>query len=249
MDKAMIAVIAGTSEAYEVIEALCRKYIVCAYVATEIGMDMLKNLDCMVYIGRLDYYGFKNALSKYHAVIDATHPFAVEVSENVRLACKANNIPYMRYRRKSETYSYDNIIWAENKEEAVQILNTDNKNIFFTTGIKTFKFYSEHVVNFKQRAAARILNLPSHNEFEKNIIRAKPPFSIEDNIRHMKACNAEIMVSKDSGEKGGVFEKIAACQILKLPILLIKAPYENVRNITIDELEKLLDAKLKSIQS
>lgn len=79
-----IAVIAGTSEATELIAALPAEDTVTAFAATAYGKEILAGQHCTVHVGRLDTEGFRQALRGMHAVVDASHPFAQEVTKTVR---------------------------------------------------------------------------------------------------------------------------------------------------------------------
>ena len=84
-----VIVIAGTTEAREVIEEqLKEKKKILASVATELGAQMLESYDIDVHIGRLDEEGFVRffADNPCGKVIDASHPFARVVTETVRRA-------------------------------------------------------------------------------------------------------------------------------------------------------------------
>jgi precorrin-6x reductase len=84
-----LLIFSGTSEEYELIAAL-KPYSVAITlsVASEYGRDMAKGLDESVKIiaGRLNAGEMKNLISAegFFAVVDATHPYAQEVTKNIR---------------------------------------------------------------------------------------------------------------------------------------------------------------------
>ena len=57
-----------------------------------------------------------------------------------------------------------------------------------------------------------------------NIIAIKGPFSEEMNVEMIKYCNAGILVTKDSGNAGGVEDKLKAAKIMGIDVILIKKP-------------------------
>lgn len=69
-----LAVIAGTSEATDLIAVLPEQDCVTAFAATEYGKTILEGQHCTVRVGRLDADGFRFALRGMDAVIDASHP-------------------------------------------------------------------------------------------------------------------------------------------------------------------------------
>lgn len=99
-------VIAGTTEGRQVIEALNRKGLKLAVtVATALGRQVLDGVDGIeateVFEGRRDEQGFCQLFERLSPVfvVDASHPFAVEVSRTARAACAAKNVRYIRYVR------------------------------------------------------------------------------------------------------------------------------------------------------
>ena len=99
-----LAVIAGTSEATDLIAVLPEQDCVTAFAATEYGKTILEGQHCTVRVGRLDADGFRFALRGMDAVIDASHPFAQVVTETVRQVCAELELPYFRLGRQKMTY-------------------------------------------------------------------------------------------------------------------------------------------------
>lgn len=82
-------VIAGTTEGRMAIETLHQAgYSLAVTVATDLGKEVLGDIihyeNIAVYIGRKDQSGFERLIAEIHPrfVVDASHPFAVEVSKN-----------------------------------------------------------------------------------------------------------------------------------------------------------------------
>lgn len=105
-----LAVIAGTSEATDLIAVLPEQDCVTAFAATEYGKTILEGQHCTVRVGRLDADGFRFALRGMDAVIDASHPFAQVVTETVRQVCAELELPYFRLGRQKMTYDYSRVI-------------------------------------------------------------------------------------------------------------------------------------------
>lgn len=231
-----VAVIAGTSEATELISRLPDTNEITAFAATEYGGKILKNAGCKVLVGRLDEYGFKSALRGMDAVIDASHPFALEVTAVVRKVCNALDIPYFRLGRPRLDYDYSGIIRVQSKEEAAKCLSQMKGNILLTTGVNTLSFYETNVTDFASRGWARILDTEDSRRIAANssshLIYALPPFSMEDTVSLIQKYKIAVMVSKDSGKRGGVDEKISAAKSCNIPVVLISPPDEDVNTIS-----------------
>ena len=215
-----IAVIAGTSEATELIAALPAEDTVTAFAATAYGKEILAGQHCTVHVGRLDKEGFRQAFRGMHAVVDASHPFAQEVTKTVR---------------QKMTYAYDKLVPVDSKEAAAAYLAGISGNILLTTGGNTLSFYAENVPEFAVRGWARILDTPDSRRltepFQAHCIYAKPPFSQADTEKLLREHQIAVLVSKDSGKRGGVAEKIAAAKTMQIPVVLIAAPEESVHTI------------------
>lgn len=71
-------------------------------VASDYGMQALgESVDASVHVGRLDEEAMERWLQTgdFALVIDATHPYAREVTANLKRACIAQNVPYLRLLR------------------------------------------------------------------------------------------------------------------------------------------------------
>jgi precorrin-6x reductase len=243
-----IAVIAGTSDARELIGLLLeRAYTVTAFVATAYGKEVLSGLDCTIHVGRLDASGFSAVLSQMDAVIDASHPFAVQVTETVRTVCRQLGLRYYRLTRGAQQYAYSKIFSVPDKETAAEVLAVQKGNILFTTGGNTLAFYEAHVPDFSSRGYARILDTAESRKITSTItchrIYAMPPFSVADTVAILQQHQIAILVSKDSGVQGGVPEKIEAAKQCNIPILLIRAPKE--QGYSMEQLIKQIGADLQ----
>ncbi|MCA1742337.1 MAG: precorrin-6A/cobalt-precorrin-6A reductase, partial [Desulfovibrionales bacterium] len=73
---------------------------------------------------------------------------------------------------------------------------------------------------------------------EKNIFQATGPFSLQDNIDHFKLSKAEVLVTKDSGQAGGVPAKLEAASMLGIEVIVIRRPVRPGKKIftSIDDL-------------
>lgn len=240
--KYQLLVIAGTYDGRKLIEKLKEYNIsILATVATENGRELLSNTNIDVITGRLNENGFKELISHHNikCVLDASHPYADEVSRIVSNVCNKINIPYIRYLRPSEIVIEDNIIFMSDSEKAAIKLNKLSGNILLTIGSKNLNIFKERIDNYKQRLFVRILPvLDSIKKCEdlgipiSNIIAMSGCFTQAMNEQIIKHCKADILVTKDSGKVGGFEEKILAAQHLNLKIMIIQRPFEKNSNIS-----------------
>lgn len=237
-----LAVIAGTSEATDLIRMLPESWNITAFAATAYGKTILEGLPCTVQVGRLDAEGFRQALADVDAVADASHPFAAEVTRTVRTVCRELKLPYFRLGRPPVQYAYDQILRVQSKEEAVAHLRKTTGNILLTTGGNTLAFYEQAVPDFAVRGYARILDTPDSRQMtagsQAHLIFAVPPFSAQQTLELLRKYQIAVLVSKDSGMRGGVAEKVQAAKVMGIPVILIAPPAE--ATMTLPEMQKAL---------
>ena len=212
------------------------------FVATEYGEMILKDdksfdgNKCIIHTGRLDEAEIKEEIEKINpmAVFDATHPFAVQVTENIKNACEKTTTKYIRIKRDKENYNLVNrekVRSAGSAEEAAIILSAPcykNKKVLLTTGSKTVGIYS-HLEGFKDNYYLRMLpNVQMLGEVLKsgiknsNVICMQGPFSENMNYEMIKNYGIEVMVTKNSGNTGGTQEKINAAMRAGTEVIIIE---------------------------
>lgn len=77
-------------------------------VASEYGAQVLPEDDALkVHVGRLEQADMQEFLQEVQAdiCVDATHPYAVIVTQNIYQACKVVGVPYVRVRREMQEES------------------------------------------------------------------------------------------------------------------------------------------------
>ena len=238
----MIFVIAGTEDGRELAGFLLNNgFEVTASVVSSYGKILLERYEGIkINDKKLDEDELVELLltGDIEVLVDASHPYAVNVSQNAMAACHKANIPYIRYERESVPLTYDNIFHVATYEEAAVKASELGKNIFLTTGSRNLKTFVESPALKDCNLIARILPTAEVlTECErlgftpKNIVAMQGPFSTELNVELFKHYQADVIVSKDSGQIGGVDTKLTAAEILNLPVVLIDRPaihYDNV---------------------
>ena len=157
-----ILVFAGTTEGREIISYLVKNNInVYACVATEYGEKLLVDGDNIKVSSKpLNEEEMISLMEneKFDLVIDATHPYAVEVSTNVISACKSTKTEYLRLIRSSEEgVLSENLVYVNSVDEAVDYLKDTVGNVFVTTGSKELAKFTA-LDNYKERVYARVLS-------------------------------------------------------------------------------------------
>ena len=244
MFKALI--FGGTTEGRE-LAVFCAENAISAdiSVTTELGAQLLpKKSSVKILVGRLDHEGIKSLISQgeYTLIVDATHPFAQNATENIRAACLDLNREYYRVIRENSDEIFGE--YAENTDELITLLNRTDKRILSTLGSKELQALTQ-ISDYENRVFLRVLNdrkIIEHCQklgFKSSqIISGRGPFSEEENVAHIRQSGAEILVTKDSGKTGGYPEKIAAAKRCKIELITLKRPEES--GISLSEIQKIM---------
>ena len=173
----------------------------------------------------------------FDGLIDASHPYAENISQNAIDACKNAEIFYLRYERAETEFDYKKIFHTENYAQAAKISAQLGKNIFLTVGSRNLKIFlqCEEIKNCNVTArilpTAEVLAECEKILSPKNIIAIQGKFSTELNVELFKHAKAEVIVTKNSGEVGGTDTKIAAAEVLNLPVVMIDRPKISYPNV------------------
>ena len=228
-----ILIFAGTTEGRKLSECLSKADIlhtVC--VATEYGEIVLTENACAhVHRGRMDVEEMSAFISdgQFSAVVDATHPYAQVVTENIRTAMKGMDIPYIRLKRETDdSYDYDKIRSFECNEDCAEALLQINGNILLTTGSKELSVYCGYE-SLKDRLYVRVLpgleSLSLCNEngiMGRHILALQGPFTVDMNEAMLRQYDISCLVTKKSGRAGGYIEKLEAAKRLDIPVYVVE---------------------------
>ena len=237
--KNKVCLFAGTTEGRIIADLLKDAVDLTACVATEYGEEMLDGVE--VHTGRMDSEKMREFFKEnnFELIIDATHPYAVEVTKNISDAATA---PVMRILREDNSDIKD-AINVGSAAEAKEFLKNTEGNVLLTTGSKELGAYSDLDLS---RIWARVLPADTSLEAcknagfdEKHIIAALGPFSYEQNLEQLEKINAKYMVTKVSGKSGGFFEKIRAAKDFGATPVIIGLPPQT-DGYTLDEAIKEL---------
>lgn len=241
-----IFIFGGTTEG-RVIAEWCVNHRIKVFVsvATDYGSKLLPKSEYLeVLENRLDSEQMMRIFreKEISIVIDATHPYAVEVSKNISEACSECGVKKIRIIR-NDSHDLSNAICFDDISGIISYLNQNAGNVLITTGSKEISKFCE-VDNYSERCIVRVLDVPSiveqcrEMEFRK-IIAEKGPFSLEKNLQHISDFSADFVVTKDSGETGGFHEKLMAAKLCGAVPLIIKRPAEE--GITLDKMLEILE--------
>lgn len=159
-------------------------------------------------------------------IIDAAHPFAENLHQNIAFVSEDLNIPVIRLERSYPEHT-DKLSWFDTYQDAIDYLQKQGiNNLLALSGVNTIAklkpYWKEHNCWF------RILDRD-----ESRTIAAQEDFPLEkilfyqqdnDELALFKSLKPEAIITKESGESGGFDAKIKAAQRLNIPVLVVKRP-------------------------
>ena len=238
-----VLIYAGTSEGRRLAERLLKVGIrVEACVATEYGVQVLKgDEEIKIHQGRLSAEEMRSLYDEgdYFAVVDCTHPFATEVSKNIKESLKGTGIAYMRVARDwehpledEESGDVGNLEYFADAKVCAEILSMRKsfKRILLTTGSKELSQFCKDP-ELQKRLVVRVL--PGRESMEtcwklglegKQIIAMQGVSTKEMNLAVIRQYGIDCLVTKESGQAGGEGEKVQAAKEAGITCMMIRRP-------------------------
>lgn len=243
-----LCVFAGTTEGRELVEFLCTQAVsVTACVATEYGETLLSPRENLtISAQRLTREEMEALFSRenFDMVIDATHPYASVVTENIAAACEKAGVRYQRLLR-SGCKAGEDAVFVPDIPAAVDYLNRTEGPILLTTGSKELAKYTG-LYDFANRVYARVLPMEDSLRLcqsaglkPAHILAMQGPFSVDMNVAMLKSLGAKYLVTKDSGTTGGFDEKVTAARAANATLIVIGRPPQR-EGLTLPETIQLL---------
>ncbi len=231
-----ILIFGGTTEGSILANELVKRaHSIYLSVATAYGKELApkEQENLQVFWGRLDVEGIIEFASVHEidCIIDATHPYAVEVSKNIREASRSVNCIYKRLLREESPYEA-HVILVDTIENACK--HVAEGNVLAATGSKQIHAFVG-LDDYKNRLYARVLPTSESIELCENIGLEKEHIltsfgvlSVEENLKMIETYAIRTMITKDGGAKGGFHEKSEACKRAGVRLLVVKRPEECV---------------------
>lgn len=244
-DEREILVFGGTVEGRRLVEwlagrASCR---VTAYSATGYGSELLPEHPRVNAVSaRLDEPAMVDLMERtgYLCVVDATHPYAEAVSENIASAARVTGTPLVRLLREEEPEGpWRTVATAV---DAADYLSGTVGNILLATGAKELHVFTERIPDFEERLYARILPVADSVEQAhhlgipvSHLIAMQGPFSQEMNVALMREFDIRLLVTKASGRSGGFDEKVKAARDCDVELVVIHRPEQDETGLRFED--------------
>jgi precorrin-6A/cobalt-precorrin-6A reductase len=256
----VIGLIVGTSEGKNILSGL-NEFTEDIFIstATAYGAELLKDYRYKIFNEKpLDLEALMKVIRIHNikVLIDASHPYALEITRNAMKACENCDVQYIRYERPSVIEGFKdnkNVIMVEDYDSLYPYLKKVEGNILNTTGSRNIdKILS---FNLNNRVIHRVL--PSLKVLEEllnlgirveDIVAMKGPVGYELNCGFIKEYKAKAIIMKDSGVQGGTYDKIKAAIDNNIPAFIIGRKLVNYSQVFYNELELVRYIKASSLK-
>ena len=230
-----LLVVGGTADSSDFIQKAPREWELIVTVYSDQGEKVLPAREKMkVHRGGLDENGFLELIraEKAEAVADLSHPFAAEVSDNVKAAAERAGVPRYRFLRAAFTERENRVDYPDFPAAAAGLKDIPG-NILLTIGSRNLGPFLEDE-ELKDRCYMRVLaDSRVLRELEEKSVDAGKIFAMKGvasaalNIALAKEVDAAAIVTKDSGLTGGLQEKYDAAKALNIPLIVVGRPEES----------------------
>jgi precorrin-6A/cobalt-precorrin-6A reductase len=221
-----LLLLGGTSDALRLCRVALLKYDVIYSIKGHVRQPQL---NCQVHSGGFGgTQGLIIFLQQQHidCILDATHPYAVKISDHAQLAAKYCRINCFHYSRPAwQQQANDHWIFFNTMERLEQLLSEDeNKTlqIFFTIGQLASVIIAKKQPhqNYIIRSA---LDMPVDLGNTVLWIKSIGPFTLEDELKLFTGYGIDALVSKNSGGYS-ICAKIQVAREMGLPVYMLQRP-------------------------
>lgn len=244
-----VLVMGGTSDA----RAICQRLDAAGVrytlsVATPTGQHLAGDIRGEVRCGRMEPDAMLRWLidNQTRWVVDASHPYAEVVSQNIAEACRQANVLLSRYQRPEQLPELEHPLLHKvaSIDEACNVVRGLGQRVLLTTGSKDLARWraglSEKTLLARVLPVADVMTQCAESGFGVGEIYAMcGPFSAEFNAAFYRQCRADVVITKASGAEGGYQEKVQPCLDAGIPCIVITRPQPSVSG---EELLESLDA-------
>ncbi|MBD3315302.1 MAG: precorrin-6A reductase [Chitinivibrionales bacterium] len=231
----MILILGGTSESRELAILCTQQSYSVLYTSTT---DIIDELPQAVerWIGFLSPEVFENLIRDrcISCVVDATHPFAVEISRQAMDVCSHTKVPYLRLEREAlaDLDRFQHVHHVATVEEAGRPACATPGKILSTIGVRKLPELASQLGKRKDDLIVRVLptvdSLATCEELglhTSQIVAMQGPFSTEFDAMLIRTFGVTVMIVKESGNRGGLTAKIQACKETDCRLLVIGRPF------------------------
>lgn len=161
--------------------------------------------------------------AKITHVVDATHPFAAQMSRNAVVACREAGVPLIALTR-APWRAVDGDQWQHVPDiaGAVGALDQPARRVMLAVGRMHLAEFAPNPQHFY---LLRLVDPPriAPPFRDHHVLVSRGPFTASDDRALMEAHGIDLVVSKNAGGSGA-YAKIEAARTLGLPVIMIDRP-------------------------
>ncbi len=253
----VILLLGGTSETAAIALTLAEAgYDILVSTATTIPFDTGRHPRIIRRAGKLTKDEMMALVleSGINGIVDASHPYAVEVRTVARHLANQVGIPYLTLIRPSDIHDRQGVFTAENHDAAASKAFAHGRPVLLTTGAKHLAPYVQESQRLNLPLYVRVL--PEETSMEacrlagiddSAVIAARGPFSVEENREIIRRFGIGVLVTKDSGTAGGTGEKLTAARQEGCHAIVVRRPDSAGDGYSYDNPAALIQAVLAAI--
>lgn len=223
----MILVLGGTTEGRKAVATLDKAGKPFFY-STRGGMQQVESRNAMRLSGALDSEALTSLCQDngIKLIIDAAHPFATKLHENVKCASEALSIPVVRFERTFPQRD-DSYTWCDDFDDAVMKLKAAGvRSLLSLTGVQTIArlkdFWQDHDCIFRILDREDSISIAAKNGFPPDKLVYYEADGHISNLLLQHPCDA--ILTKESGDSGKFQEKTADAINAGARIFVVKRP-------------------------
>ncbi len=228
--------IGGTTESVVLTQAIASLGLLCTVTVTTAAAQALypKTSMLRVRVGCLNAEQLKQFLKEQEivAILDASHPYAVEISQMAIEAAADRQIPYLRFERPIVEPQFETaaVTSLDSFETLLASEYLDQQRVLLTVGYKALPLFR----SWQNRSTLFARILPSVTSLEAaiaagftsdRIIALRPPITAELEKALWRHWDISLVVTKASGVAGGEDTKRSVAAELGIPLVIIARPF------------------------
>ncbi len=225
----MLLIFGGTTEgklAAKVCDAAGKPF----YYSTKSPLSNFETANGKAISGAMEIVDIVNFCKENNIqlIVNAAHPFALNLHENIAKAAQKAKIPVIRLERNyPQDKSYEDITYFKDFATLLSFLQAHpQQKLLALSGVNTIAklkpYWQQHPTIFRiMNRKESIAEVEKHNfPFSQIIYYQKD----NDDVALFKEIAPSAIITKESGNSGGYTQKILAAQQLNIPIFVIKRP-------------------------
>ena len=234
--KGNIWLIGGTSESVTLAKAISLCQIPLVITVTSQSAQALYPVGSNILVGCMNQIQMQSFCQNnlIQAVVDASHPYAVEVSRQAIAVTAQLNLPYLRFERTNYQPSdsiapNSSIIQLDSFTTLLSGKYLQNQRVLLTVGCKSLPLFQawQHRATLFARILPKLesLEIALESGFTSDrLIAIRPPISTNLEMALWQKWQISIVVTKASGRAGGEDIKRQVATELNVPLIIIARP-------------------------